>query len=92
MNTLLDLETQELLTRLPSNIDDDIPIINLAVSRNGYILSNDNFNNHVTSGKITTSFRSERVIKCYPVQNELVLILPDNFQGEILPGSGAIDV
>ena len=44
VNTLLDLETQGLLTRLPSNINDDLPIINLAVSRNGYILSNDNFN------------------------------------------------
>jgi hypothetical protein len=69
---------------LPSNINDDIPIIDLAKAKNGYILSNDHFKDHIQSGFLPTKFRAERLFKCYALKNELVLIEPDQYKVPML--------
>jgi len=84
VNYLLNLEKAGLLSRLPSYINDDRPIIDLAKAKNGYILSNDHFKDHIQSGFLPTKFRAERLFKCYALKNELVLIEPDQYKVPML--------
>ena len=82
VDSLLALETQGLLSRLPSYINDDNPILELALKSSGYVLSNDGFNDHLKSGKIDQLFRQTRVFKCFEFKHQLQLIPPERYAGK----------
>ena len=58
---LLQLEKDGFLVRLPSNINDDLPIIDLAKHKGAFILTNDGFKDHVESGLINSEFIKARI-------------------------------
>jgi len=76
VDSLLSLEKKNLLSRLPSHIDDDNPIIDLAIERNAFILTNDGFIDHLSSGKISHEFTQSNVFKCYELDSQLKLVPP----------------
>jgi len=85
VESLLALEAQDppLLSRLPSYINDDNPILRLALEESGYVLSNDGFNDHIRSGLITKEFNSTRVFKCYEFKGTLKLVPPEQAKGRV---------
>ena len=65
---LLLLQKQGKLHRLPTGADDDSQLIRMAESGNTWIVTNDNFRDHVYTGRVTKQWVDERVIKFYTIE------------------------
>ena len=65
---LLLLQKQGKLHRLPTGADDDSQLIRMAETGNTWIVTNDNFRDHVYSGRVTKQWVDERVIKFYTIE------------------------
>ena len=65
---LLLLQKQGKLHRLPTGADDDSALLQMAESANTWIVSNDNFRDHVYSGRVTRQWADERLIKFYTIE------------------------
>ena len=65
---LLLLQKQGKLHRLPTGADDDSQLIRMAESGNTWIVTNDNFRDHVYSGRVSKQWVDERVIKFYTIE------------------------
>ena len=65
---LLLLQKQGKLHRLPTGADDDSQLIRMAEQGNTWIVTNDNFRDHVYSGRVEQRWVDERVIKFYTIE------------------------
>jgi len=84
---LLAMENQKppQLIQLPSYINDDNPILDFALKYNGYVLSNDGFQDHIRKGKITQQFVNSQQFRCHLGlrEGELVFIPPEGFSAGV---------
>ena len=88
VKSLLAMEAEGLLVRLPSYINDDKPILDAAMNNDGYVLSNDGFQDHLKSGKISQLWAKTKQFRCHVHFNgddALTLIPPADYNGYTPP-------
>lgn len=80
-SALIELLQCGMLIQLPSGVDDDRIMISDACARGGFVLSNDRFHDHISSGLITSGWRDRFVIRYlqHAPTHSTRLVFPDHY-------------